>query len=55
MGIGMVGLGRKGLDMARRLVRGGVTVTACNRTAAKAKGWGPMEAARTRPAHGPAS
>ena len=36
MKIGMVGLGRMGLNMARRLVRGGIEVVAFNRTVQKA-------------------
>jgi len=36
MKIGMVGLGRMGLNMARRLVRGGIAVAAYNRTVRKA-------------------
>ena len=36
MKIGMVGLGRMGLNMARRLVRGGIAVAAYNRTVQKA-------------------
>ena len=35
MNIAMVGLGRMGLNMARRLARGGVAVTAYNRTVQK--------------------
>ena len=37
MKIGMVGLGRMGLNMAKRLARGGIAVTAYNRTVQKAK------------------
>ncbi len=37
MKIGMIGLGRMGLNMARRLVRGGIEVVAYNRTVQKAK------------------
>uniref|UniRef100_I2PZ62 6-phosphogluconate dehydrogenase, decarboxylating n=1 Tax=Desulfovibrio sp. U5L TaxID=596152 RepID=I2PZ62_9BACT len=37
MKIGMVGLGRMGLNMARRLARGGIDVAAYNRTVQKAK------------------
>ncbi len=36
MKIGMIGLGRMGLNMARRLARGGIEVTAYNRTVQKA-------------------
>ena len=37
MKIGMIGLGRMGLNMARRLARGGIEVAAYNRTVQKAK------------------
>lgn len=37
MRIGMIGLGRMGLNMARRLVRGGIEVAAYNRTVKKAQ------------------
>jgi len=37
MKIGMVGLGRMGLNMAKRLARGGIEVAAYNRTVQKAK------------------
>ncbi|MGE4536962.1 MAG: phosphogluconate dehydrogenase (NAD(+)-dependent, decarboxylating) [Desulfovibrio sp.] len=37
MKIGMIGLGRMGLNMARRLVRGGIEVVAYNRTVKKAE------------------
>jgi 6-phosphogluconate dehydrogenase len=37
MKIGMIGLGRMGLNMARRLVRGGIEVVAYNRTVQKAQ------------------
>ncbi len=37
MKIGMVGLGRMGLNMARRLARGGIEVVAYNRTVQKAQ------------------
>ncbi|EFL52889.1 6-phosphogluconate dehydrogenase, decarboxylating [Solidesulfovibrio fructosivorans JJ]] len=37
MKIGMIGLGRMGLNMARRLVRGGIEVVAYNRTVQKAE------------------
>jgi 6-phosphogluconate dehydrogenase len=36
MKLGMIGLGRMGLNMARRLVRGGIEVAAYNRTVQKA-------------------
>jgi len=37
MKLGMIGLGRMGLNMARRLVRGGIEVVAYNRTVKKAQ------------------
>ncbi|MFP5260128.1 MAG: phosphogluconate dehydrogenase (NAD(+)-dependent, decarboxylating) [Acidobacteriota bacterium] len=45
MHIGMVGLGRMGLNMAKRLARGGVAVTAYNRTVQKAKDFAAEEGA----------
>ncbi|KHK02686.1 phosphogluconate dehydrogenase (NAD(+)-dependent, decarboxylating) [Desulfovibrio sp. TomC] len=46
MKIGMVGLGRMGLNMARRLVRGGIEVTAYNRTVQKATDFAAEEGAK---------
>ncbi|OLN27787.1 6-phosphogluconate dehydrogenase, decarboxylating [Desulfovibrio sp. DV] len=46
MKIGMVGLGRMGLNMAKRLVRGGIEVTAYNRTVKKATDFAAEEGAK---------
>lgn len=45
MKIGMIGLGRMGLNMARRLARGGIEVVAYNRTVQKAKDFAAEEGA----------
>jgi 6-phosphogluconate dehydrogenase len=47
MKIGMIGLGRMGLNMARRLARGGIEVVAYNRTVQKAKDFAAEEGAAT--------
>ena len=46
MELGMVGLGRMGLNMARRLARGGHRVTAFNRTKSKAEEFARQEGGR---------
>jgi 6-phosphogluconate dehydrogenase len=43
MKLGMIGLGRMGLNMARRLVRGGIEVVAYNRTEQKARDFAAAE------------
>ena len=48
MNIAMVGLGRMGLNMARRLARGGVAVTAYNRTVKKAHDFAAEEGGSAR-------
>ena len=48
MNIAMVGLGRMGLNMARRLARGGVAVTAYNRTVQKAHDFAAEEGGSAR-------
>ncbi|MGD8564216.1 MAG: decarboxylating 6-phosphogluconate dehydrogenase [Desulfarculaceae bacterium] len=49
MQIGMVGLGRMGLNMARRLARGGHQVVAFNRTHSKAEEFAEQEKAKAVP------
>jgi 6-phosphogluconate dehydrogenase len=51
MKIGMIGLGRMGLNMARRLVRGGIAVTAYNRTVQKALDFAAEEGGNAAAAH----
>jgi 6-phosphogluconate dehydrogenase len=50
MKIGMIGLGRMGLNMARRLVRGGIEVAAYNRTVQKAQDFAAEEGRLASPA-----